>query len=81
MLSIFSFEKRGPSDRPKGEASRKEAEKAPASVAVAECEEMEAPDAPRTMVLDLEHLTPETLAAFFPSEKTLPKQTPRRSFR
>ena len=81
MLSIFSFEKRGPSDRATAEAPRKEAEEAPASVAVAECEEMEAPDAPRTMVLDLEHLTPETLEAFFPSEKTLSKQTPRRSVR
>lgn len=81
MLSIFSFEKHGPSDKPKAEASRMGAEEAPASVAVAECEEMEAPDAPRTKVLDLEHLTPETLEAFFPSEKTLPKQAPRRSVR
>lgn len=81
MLSIFSFEKHGPSGRPKAEALRKEAEEAPTSVAVAECEEMEAPDAPRTKVLDLEHLTPETLEAFFPSERNLPKQAPRRSVR
>jgi hypothetical protein len=74
-LSFFSFKNREKSD--KAEAPRHEgtAENTQSSVAVAEKpEEWKTPpeqEAPRKMVLDPQHLTPETLEAFFPSERNL----------
>lgn len=69
-LSIFSFEKRQP--RASSLSSSLESE---SSVAVLDSPE----DQPssQSMLLDLEHLTPEVLDAFFPSESTLPASAPR----
>lgn len=74
-LSIFKFERRAPAEAPAKPALRAPAEHQQSGfeVAVASYGEPEGFDGPRKMVLDLERLTPETLEAFFPSEKTLAK--------
>jgi hypothetical protein len=67
-LSIFSFEKRGvrPSQSKLVRAGWQDSE---SNVAVLDepCDE----HGPSEMLLDLEHLTPEVLEKFFPSESTL----------
>ena len=74
-LSFFRFKNRGKSERAEAPSQGDAAENAQSSVAVAEKPaERENPaeqEAPQKMVLDLQHLTPETLEAFFPSERNL----------
>jgi hypothetical protein len=70
-LSIFSFEKRRVRNSGSGKISRSEQ----SSVAVLDAPEEE--HSSSTMLLDLEHLTPEVMDAFFPSESTLPTPAPR----
>lgn len=56
-----------------GATMRDVPQQAQSSVAVAEARDMrqnETYEMPRKMILDLENLTPETLEAFFPSERT-----------
>ena len=72
-LSIFSFEKR----ERRASASSSSRGNEQSNVAVLDApEEMESE---RGMLLDLEHLTPEVLDAFFPSESTLPVEALQRS--
>lgn len=74
-LSIFKFERRAPAEAPAKAAPQAPAEndRSGFGIAVADYIEPEEFEGPRKMVLDLERLTPETLAAFFPSESTLAK--------
>ena len=76
-LSIFSFERcerRALASYSSRGSSRGNEQ---SNVAVLDApEEMESAGG---MVLDLEHLTPEVLDAFFPSESTLPVEALRRS--
>jgi hypothetical protein len=65
-LSIFSFKKR----ETRASTSTSSWESEQSSVALLDAPEEE--EGPRDMLLDLEHLTPEVLDAFFPSESTLP---------
>ncbi len=74
-LSFFRFKNREKTDSAEAPRLQDAAENVPSSVAVADKPaERETPaeqEAPRKMVLDLQHLTPETLEAFFPSERNL----------
>lgn len=71
-LSIFSFEK----SQPRSSSFMRKRESEQSSVAVLDALEEELS---HTMLLDLEHLTPEVMDAFFPSESTLPPTAPRNS--
>ena len=74
-LSFFSFLNRAKTDRVEAPKREGAPETAQSSVGFAGKPEVrETPleqEAPREMVLDLQHLTPETLEAFFPSERNL----------
>jgi hypothetical protein len=71
-LSIFSFEK----SQPRSSSFMRTRHSEQSSVAVLDAPEEEMS---HTMLLDLEHLTPEVMDAFFPSESTLPQPAPRNS--
>jgi hypothetical protein len=71
-LSIFSFEK----SQPRSASFMRTRESEQSSVAVLDAPEEELS---HTMLLDLEHFTPEVMDAFFPSESTLPPPVPRNS--
>ena len=72
-FSFFNFMNRQKTDRVQAPRQEGAPEIAQSSVSV-EPEKRKTPleqEAPGKMVLDLRHLTPETLEAFFPSERNL----------
>jgi len=71
-LSIFSFEK----SQPRRSFFTRTRDSEQSSVAVLDAPEDEVSHA---KLLDLEHLTPEIMDAFFPSESTLPPAAPRKA--
>jgi hypothetical protein len=74
-LTIFKLEKRAPGESPEKPAQESPEEHVESGFGLAAAVDFDETefDGPRKMVLDLEHLTPETLEAFFPSETTLAK--------
>lgn len=72
-LSIFSFEK----SQPRSSSLMRTRQSEQSSVAVLDAPEEQ--ESSHSMLLDLEHLTPEVMDAFFPSESTLPQPAPRNS--
>ena len=66
-LSIFSFKQHQKSEAAEASMPQSTPENAQSDVLVAEKSANQEPQ--RKMVLDLQNLTPETLEAFFPSER------------
>jgi hypothetical protein len=70
-LSIFSFGNPPSSAKPETRTEAPPVQPAPEPKQPTVVVAAAVADEPQKMVLDLENLTPETLAAFFPSERSL----------